>query len=111
MRRHFTKSLLLSGLALAGLAGAGQVASGQTMDSGLYGKMAQEYKATAGKKLVKEKISVNDITGGLDFDRSYRDFGLTPKEYGMRYGNGGSKRSNRLRYSHNAKVKRRSRHA
>jgi hypothetical protein len=101
MRRNFTKSLLMGGLALAGLAGAGQVAQGQST-AGLASTV--EYKATAERKAKKEKISVNEVTGGLDFAMG-NPYGLSPKEYGIRYGNGGSKRSNRLRYSHNSKVK------
>nr|WP_276898476.1 hypothetical protein [Pedobacter kyonggii] len=33
--------------------------------------------------------------------------GYSPKDYGILFGNGGSKRSNRLRFTHNAKLKRR----
>lgn len=65
-------------------------------------------KATTVKKEKKGAIKVNPLTGGLDMTPPIpAQFGLTPKEYGMRYGNGGSKKSNRLRYVHNAKVKRR----
>lgn len=103
MKRNFTKSLLLSGLALAGLAGAGQVAQGKATAPA----NTIEYKATTKRKERKQAISVNGVTGGLDFTLLLPQPGMSPKEYGMRYGNGGSKRSNRLRYSHNAKVKRR----
>lgn len=90
--------------ALAGLASAGQVASANALAAAPASTV--EYKATPERKATKEKISVNDVTGGLNFPHLFSP-GLSPKEYGMRYGNGGSKRSNRLRYSHNAKVKRR----
>jgi hypothetical protein len=104
MRRNFTKTIMaMAALSMAGLAGSGQVASAKTLATAAN---TVEYKATNDRKAKKEKISVNHVTGGLDFDHG-KPFGLTPKEYGMRYGNGGSKRSNRLRYSHNAKVKRR----
>lgn len=89
---------------MAGLAGAGQVASAKTLAAN---NTTVEYKATADRKSKKEKISVNDVTGGLDFMPMLPKLGMTPKEYGQRYGTGGTKRSNRLRYSHNAKLKRR----
>ncbi|WP_114937556.1 hypothetical protein [Mucilaginibacter endophyticus] len=103
MRRNYTKNLLLSGLALAGLAGAGQVASAHSQSAA----STVEYKATNERKAKKSKIAVNDVTGGLDFAPMLPKLGMSPKEYGLRYGSGGTKRSNRLRYSHNAKVKRR----
>lgn len=95
--------------AMAGLAGAGQVASAKATTAPAN---TVEYKATnERKKQVKQKIAINDMTGGLDFTHLLPQPGMSPKEYGIRYGNGGSKRSNRLRYSHNAKVKRRKSHA
>lgn len=87
---------------MAGLAGAGQVASAHTQSAA----STVEYKATTDRKSKKEKITVNDVAGGLDFAPS-NPYGLSPKEYGQRFGRGGTKRSNQLRYSHNAKLKRR----
>ena len=93
----------MGGLALAGIAGAGQVQANKALAA----QNTVEYKATTkDRKSEKEKISVNDITGGLNFLHG-NPYGMSPKEYGMRYGHGGTKRSNRLRYSHNAKLKRR----
>jgi hypothetical protein len=101
MKKNSYKSLLMATLAMAGLAGAGQVAQAHASEA-----TTVQYKATTKTKAPKQKIVLNDVTGGLDFDRG-NPFGMTPKEYGIRFGNGGSKRSNRLRYSHNAKLKRR----
>lgn len=69
---------------------------------------ATEIKATTKRKMnVKHKVVKEDI-GGLDL-MGYGDYGLSPKEYGLRFGTGKSRenKSNRLRYSHNAKLKRR----
>jgi hypothetical protein len=105
MRRNFTKGLGLAALALAGLAGTGQVAQSKALAPASVNTV--EYNATKEAKRTKGAINVNQL-GGLDMTPPIpRDFGLTPKEYGMRYGNGGSKHSNRLRYTHNAKLKRR----
>lgn len=108
MRRNFMKSLVLGAAATAGLVAGGQVASAKMVDSSKQAP-TEQYKATAEKKK-KEKgaIGINNLTGGLDIPPMYPlQAGLSPKEYGMRYGNGGSKRSNRNRYAHNAKLKRR----
>lgn len=92
--------------AISGLAITGQIAQANK-SLAVTNSSTVEYKATTRRKEAKQNITVNDVTGGLDMSMPVRDFGLTPKEYGMRYGSGGTKRSNRLRYSHNAKVKRR----
>lgn len=106
MRRNFMKSIVMGATTMAGLTGAGQVASAKLADTKA---TAVKYEATNEKKKAgKQKITVNPLTGGLDMPAHTPGvFGLTPKEYGQRFGNGGSKRSNRLRYSHNAKLKRR----
>jgi len=57
----------------------------------------------------KEAIKIDPYTGGLDFDPiSFSMPGMSPKEYGLSIYHGNKrKRSNRLRFSHNAKLKRR----
>lgn len=108
MRRNFMKSLVLGAAGMAGLTVGGQLASAKMVDK--TSTPTEVYKATPEKKRKagKQKISINPLTGGLVMPPAYPgQFGLSPKEYGMRYGNGGSKRSNRNRYAHNAKVKRR----
>jgi hypothetical protein len=106
MRRNFTRSLIMGAAAMAGLAGAGQVALANKSLAPTTSNTI-EYKATTKTKQARQKIAINDMTGGLDFTPNWSELLMSPKEYGMTYGNGGSKRSNRLRYSHNAKVKRR----
>ena len=61
------------------------------------------------KRKEPEAIKIDPYTGGLDFDPiSFSMPGLSPKEYGLSIYHGNKrKRSNRLRFSHNAKLKRR----
>lgn len=63
-------------------------------------------KSTAIQAPQQRNTIVNEI-GGIPFASVFPNYGMSPKEYGMRYGNGGSKKINRLRCAHNAKVKRR----
>jgi hypothetical protein len=67
-----------------------------------------EMKATQPRKSVSRKI-VAQHSGGLDIIHEGGDYGMSPKQYGLSYGNGKSRKvkHNRLRYSHNAKLKRR----
>lgn len=62
--------------------------------------LAMQTKAT--HRIVRENV------GGLDLVQS-GDYGMSPKEYGLRFGNGKSKngKANFNRMSHNAKLKRR----
>ena len=87
---------------LAGLAGAGQVSAASTNMS--------TYQATTQAKEARKKGSIFGIGSipGMG-SMSGGQFGLTPKEYGMRFGTGASRKgkSNRLRYATNAKLKRR----
>ena len=69
-----------------------------------------EVKGRVETKKSKEHINVNAI-GGLDFKPlSIKDYGMSPREYGLRFGTGKSKngKTNYQRMSHNAKLKRRS---
>jgi hypothetical protein len=108
MRRNFTKGLMVGAMTLAGLGTAGMVKTLANTDNNAV--TVSNSKATEPRKEKKGAIKVNPMTGGLDMD-PYRQLDamrlMSPKEYGMRFGNGGSKRSNRNRYSHNAKLKRR----
>lgn len=95
------KSFLSFAIALAGLTGATQ-ASAPLMQSSF-----NEMKATAAKHSQSENKIYNTI-GGIPLTTILPDYGMSPKEYGMRYARGNRKgKSNRLRYSHNAKMKRR----
>lgn len=92
-------------MALAGLTGSAQAAQPTLVTS----QNVQEIKGVKETKRETKNIEVNN-TGGLDFPPIHLpEPGLTPKEYGMRYGNGASRKgkSNRLRYGHNAKIGRR----
>jgi len=108
MRRNFTKGLMAGAMALAGLGTMGLGAANTVKLDNNAVTVNSNSKATIVRKESKGAIKVNPMTGGLDMTPLMgSSFGLSPKEYGMRYGNGGSKRSNKLRYSHNVKVKRR----
>lgn len=88
------------------LAGLGMVGQSYPSLAKAANQVKTEQAAEISRKSKREAFPFTKAGGSTD--PFGNPFGLTPKEYGMRYGNGGSKRSNRLRYSHNAKVKRRS---
>lgn len=82
MRRNFMKGAMLGAMALAGLAGTGQVQSAK-LTAATPGNTV-EYKATKEeKKASKQKITINDVTGGLDFTPGSMHVGTTPKLYGQ----------------------------
>ena len=107
------KSTGLIGMALA-LGLAGGLGTAQITQTALTNAPIQqsqrsgEMKATTPTKSVSRKI-VYQQSGGLDVIQEGGVYGLSPKQYGMQYGNGKSRKvkHNRLRYSHNAKLKRR----
>ena len=70
-------------------------------------KDISQYEATLKKEAKKAKASQATLEDLLS-SKSSGQFGLTPKEYGIRFGTGKSrsKKSNRLRYTANAKLKR-----
>ncbi len=112
MRRNFMKGAMLGAMALAGLAGTGQVQSAKL--AATPGNNV-EYKATKKEeKTRKEKIGLNDVTGGLDMPHFSGLVGTPPKEYGQWLQSQrwysmsrGKKVSNMNRYAHNAKLSRR----
>lgn len=112
MRRNFMKGAMLGAMALAGLAGTGQINSTKLAATA---PGFIEYKATKEeKKATKEKIVVNDVTGGLYFIPGSMDAGTPPKLYGQWLQSQrwysmsrGNKKSNMNRYAHNAKLGRR----
>ncbi|MFD2581513.1 hypothetical protein ACFSR6_03365 [Pedobacter vanadiisoli] len=63
------------------------------------------------KRRQREEIQVDPYSGGLDYDPyTFDTSSMSPKEYGLSIYHGNMrKRSNRLRFSHNAKLKRRCR--
>ncbi len=67
----------------------------------------QQQKATAQRAVERYRFARQNL-GGLDLVQ-VGVFGMTPKEYGLRFGSGKGRkgRTNLLRCSHNAKLKRR----
>jgi len=92
-------------MALAGLMGSAQAGQPTLVTS----QNVNDFKGVRETKRETKNIEINN-TGGLDFPPIYLpEPGLTPMQYGLRYGTGASRKgkSNRLRLSHNAKVGRR----
>lgn len=89
-------------LALAGLAGTTQPATIVKQNT-----HQEQQKATA-KKVVANHHVVRENVGGLDLVQ-HGEYGMSPKEYGIRFGNGKSRKAktNYNRLSHNAKIERR----
>ncbi|MBB2148817.1 hypothetical protein [Pedobacter gandavensis] len=87
-------------LALAGFTGSAQAAQSLTAT------VQNEIKAKPAKHT--QTYTIHNTVGGIPLTTFLPDYGMSPKEYGMRFGHGNRKgKSNRLRYSHNAKMKRR----
>lgn len=92
-------------MALAGLMGSAQ-ASQHYANAPLTQNATKDMKATEAKQQRSQYRKVHEA-GGLDLLQR-GEYGMSPMEYGMRFGHGNSKRhTNKLRTSHNAKVARR----
>lgn len=90
-------------MALVGLMGTAQAS--QPVLTHNEAKSA-DFKATGAKHTTRAERKVHSV-GGLDLIQT-GEYGMSPKEYGIRYGHGNkASRGNRLRLSHNAKLKRR----
>ena len=89
-------------LALAGLAGTAQPTALVKQHT-----HQEQQKATA-KRLVEKHRLVRENVGGLDLIQR-GEYGMSPKEYGLRFGNGKSRKgkTNFNKVSHSYKVKRR----
>jgi hypothetical protein len=97
--------IMAAAFALAGLGSYGTSKPIVINDSKTH---LQDVKSTVShnKKSLKE-ISIN-LQGGLDFPRIFNGYSRSPKEYGQLFGcKKHTKKHNRLRFSHNAKLKRR----
>lgn len=91
-------------MALAGLMGTAQATQPVLTH---HEARSSDYKDTGAKHTQKAGYKEQTI-GGIPLATLLPDYGMSPKEYGMRYGHGnGSGRGNRLRLSHDAKLKRR----
>lgn len=90
-----------------GTAQVGQTAQASPAQSSR-GASMQEMKATTPTISTRHR-SVIAQAGGLDVIREGGVFGMTPMQYGMRFGNGKSRKGkvNYARMSHNAKVSKR----
>lgn len=86
-------------LALAGIVGGAHASQVMT-------RANQEVKATAAHYMERAERKVA-TAGGLDLIQR-GEYGMSPMQYGMMFGHGNKGRhTNKLRCSHNAKVKRR----
>ena len=106
-KNKFSTAVMAFAIGAAGMLGTAQVA--QSVTAPVTQSQSQEIKGTAVAKPAR-KTSFRAQIGGLDIIEVNGGYGMSPMEYGMRYGNGSSRngKHNRLRYSHNAKLKRRS---
>lgn len=92
-------------LGIAGLTGAVQVTQGSPVTITEQGS-SNDNKALPPKETKSRANNINNI-GGLNIPY-FMNIGRSPKEYGQTFGcKKHGKKSNRLRYSHNAKVARR----
>ncbi len=101
------RSIGMMGLALA-MAGALGAAPAQPVSQAPgTTQSTQDMKATPPKQREKKTKFVREV-GGIPLMQT-GVFGLTPREYGLRFGNGASRKSksNYLRMAHNSKVTKR----
>ncbi|RZJ88551.1 MAG: hypothetical protein EOO20_13350 [Chryseobacterium sp.] len=106
-KRRF--GLIAAAMGMAGLMGGAQATqplNAQHQEVRTTGEM----KATREHRKSKEAINVNAY-GGLDFPSFEYDHGIPPHIYGTYYvksgGGNKAKRNNKLRFTHNAKLRRR----
>lgn len=71
-------------------------------------KTTYESKATTTQQRRVSKKVVNEI-GGIPLETYFPQYGMSPKEYGIRYGNGASRKvkTNFKKLSHQAKISKR----
>lgn len=92
-------------IAMGGITGSAQVAQSSPTHQ-TEQNVNRDLKATPPQQKSRRANIIN-AHGGLS-NPYFRDIGRSPKEYGQTFGcKKHSKKSNRLRYSHNAKVARR----
>jgi hypothetical protein len=91
-------------LGLAGMTGTAQAMQSLAHTT----HVSREEMKAVGAKHTRQSKTIEESIGGIPRVTFMPDYGMSPKEYGMKYGHGNKKgRSNRLRFSHNAKLKRR----
>jgi hypothetical protein len=102
-------SLTMKKIAIAmSLSLAAFIGGSQAMPPTTTHHSAQEETKAVGANHTRKARTIEETIGGIPRVTYYPDYGMSPKEYGMKYGHGNKKgKSNRLRFSHNAKLKRR----
>lgn len=105
-KNRISTALMAFAIASAGMLGTAQVA--QSTTAPVTQNQSREIKGTEAPKPARKVSQVAQV-GGLEIHEMNGGYGMSPKEYGMRFFNGKSRKDkhNRLRYSHDAKVKRR----
>jgi DNA-binding transcriptional regulator YiaG len=100
---RFGRKILTTVAALASLVGLGSVSKANTET--LNTKNDVSIKADP-KSIKRKSTSVVNTIGGIPIEHLRPNYGMSPKEYGQRYGTGKNRKhkSNRKRYAHNSKV-------
>jgi hypothetical protein len=101
-----SKSTLLAAMLFGGLLGSAQAIQPIATQNAKI--QNQEIKSTK-TGAIRETNKVIRNVGSIPIVTYFPNFGLSPKEYGMIFGNGKSRKGkvNYARMSHNAKLKRR----
>ena len=107
MKKRTSLKTVIAAASIAASIGSAQAA--QPMVTSAPSTKIEEIKSTSVSKPKKAVTSTVKTVGGLDIvHENYAVFGLTPKEYGIRFGHGNKgRRSNMLRVSKRAKAKHR----
>lgn len=97
------KRLIAYAAALASLVGFGSTSKANTET--LNTKTDVSIKADP-KSTKRKTTGVVNTIGGIPITHLFPNYGMSPKEYGQRYGTGKNRKhkSNRQRYAHNSKV-------
>lgn len=115
MKKRKGIGFLAAAMALAMAGSIGTTQSMENVNPKTAGGTEQNAKSTPAGERKKRSYHKEYMgsSGGIPMLNHFTNYMMSPMEYGMRFGNGGSKKykSNRLRYSHNAKVKRRTSNA
>jgi hypothetical protein len=102
MKRSFKQIGIIAGAIASALIAAPQAVTV------VHAGQVQEQKAARIESRIEKKLIIDNHHSGMDIATYWPNVGLSPKEYGQLYGcKKHSKKSNRNRLSHNAKVRRR----
>ena len=107
MKKSIGKRIAIAAAGIAGMVGLGAASAAHASSV----NTPTEVQAPAQKKERNRKYTKQQMADLLntEFKPRYVDHGLSPKEYGIRFGTGASRRGrkNYQRMAHNAKVGRR----